>query len=112
MTEYVTKQGDTWDAIAKRLYGDERFLDVLIRANINHRKTVVFRMGSGWQCQRSIRSRRHTSSTFRLGKGETDGTAADKTSVAFFCIENGRDGGSDAGSSFLFLYRQRECRGR
>lgn len=42
MTEYVTKQGDTWDAIAKRLYGDERFLDVLIRANINHRKTVVF----------------------------------------------------------------------
>ena len=45
MTEYVTKQGDTWDAIAKRLYGDERFLDVLIRANINHRKTVVFSYG-------------------------------------------------------------------
>ena len=42
MAEYITRQGDTWDVISKRLYGDERFMDVLIRANINHRKTVVF----------------------------------------------------------------------
>ena len=42
MAEYITRQGDTWDVISKRLYGDERFMDVLIRANVNHRKTVVF----------------------------------------------------------------------
>ena len=45
MAEYITRQGDTWDVISKRLYGDERFMDVLIRANINHRKTVVFSYG-------------------------------------------------------------------
>lgn len=42
MAEYITRQGDTWDVISKRLYGDERFMDVLIRANINHRKTGFF----------------------------------------------------------------------
>lgn len=41
-TTYVTRQGDAWDVISKRLYGDERFMDELIRANIEHRKTVLF----------------------------------------------------------------------
>ena len=44
-TTYVTRQGDAWDVISKRLYGDERFMDELIRANIEHRKTVLFSYG-------------------------------------------------------------------
>lgn len=45
MAQYITRQGDTWDVMAKRLYGDEHFMDVLIKANVNHRKTVVFSYG-------------------------------------------------------------------
>lgn len=42
---YTTQQGDTWDVIAKRFYGDEHYFDVLIRANIAHRKIVIFPYG-------------------------------------------------------------------
>ena len=38
----VTQAGDTWDRLAKKLYGDERFMDRLIKANLAHRMTVVF----------------------------------------------------------------------
>ena len=37
-----TISGDTWDILSKRTYGDERFMDVLMRANITHRKAVIF----------------------------------------------------------------------
>lgn len=37
-----TIQGDTFDLIAKRVYGDERFALALIEANPEHRKTVRF----------------------------------------------------------------------
>lgn len=45
MKTTVTVQGDTWDILAKRLYGNELFMNVLICANINHRKTVIFPAG-------------------------------------------------------------------
>ena len=45
MTSYTTQQGETWDLIAKRLYGDEHYFDVLIKANIAYRKIVVFPYG-------------------------------------------------------------------
>lgn len=45
MATVITRQGDTWDIIAKRQYGDELFMDVLINANFNHRKTVMFAAG-------------------------------------------------------------------
>ena len=41
----VTQAGDTWDRLAKKLYGDERFMDRLIKANLVHRMTVVFSSG-------------------------------------------------------------------
>lgn len=44
-TTYTTTQGDTWDIIAKKVYGAELLLDVLIEANIKHRKTVIFSAG-------------------------------------------------------------------
>lgn len=45
MTTYTTKQGDTWDIISNNQYGDELFMDVLIKENIDHRKTVLFPAG-------------------------------------------------------------------
>ncbi len=45
MKTITTVQGDTWDIIAKREYGNELLMDVLIKANIQHRKTVIFSAG-------------------------------------------------------------------
>lgn len=45
MTTTTTKQGDTWDILAKTLYGSEMYMDILINANIAHRKTVIFHAG-------------------------------------------------------------------
>lgn len=45
MTTVTTKQGDMWDTLAKELYGNEMFMDVLIRANFAYRKTVLFPAG-------------------------------------------------------------------
>ncbi len=39
---YVTKSGDTWDVIAKRLYGNEVFMADLMRANPEHMNVVIF----------------------------------------------------------------------
>lgn len=45
-TTTITRQGDTWDILAKRLYGNEHYIEELIAANIDHRKTVVFSYGA------------------------------------------------------------------
>ena len=45
MKTTTTIQGDTWDILAKRLYGNELFMDVLINANINHRRIAIFPAG-------------------------------------------------------------------
>lgn len=45
METTVTQQGDTWDILSKRLYGDEHFMEKLIQANYKHRKTVLFSYG-------------------------------------------------------------------
>jgi phage tail protein X len=43
---YTTKQGDTWDGIAKSLYGDEKYTKQLMRANgLAYLSTVVFAAG-------------------------------------------------------------------
>lgn len=42
---YTTIQGDMWDLIAKRLYGDEAALNVLLEANQQYADTVVFPAG-------------------------------------------------------------------
>ncbi|MBI9092727.1 MAG: tail protein X [Desulfobacterium sp.] len=39
---YITTQGDTWDIIAFKLYGNEKAMDKLIEANPAHRDTVFF----------------------------------------------------------------------
>lgn len=45
MATIKTISGDTWDILAKRQYGSESFMNVLIAANIAHRKTVIFPAG-------------------------------------------------------------------
>lgn len=45
MKTYETVAQDTWDIIAKQVYGSEALMDQLIRANLQHRKTVFFSAG-------------------------------------------------------------------
>lgn len=42
MKTYITIQGDTWDAIAKKTLDSEYHMISLIEANLNHRETVIF----------------------------------------------------------------------
>lgn len=42
---YTTTAGDTWDALALTLLGNERYLDLLILANPAHAYTVRFGAG-------------------------------------------------------------------
>ncbi len=45
MKTIKTKQGDTWDILAKRYYGNERFMDVLIKANPAYQEVLLFSSG-------------------------------------------------------------------
>ncbi len=45
MNKYTTIQGDMWDGIAKKLYGAETAMNVLLEANPEHIDTVVFSAG-------------------------------------------------------------------
>lgn len=46
MAQMKTLQGDTWDMLAFRAYGNEKMMDVLIKANFEHRDVVVFSHGT------------------------------------------------------------------
>lgn len=45
LDKYITVQGDMWDSIAKRLYGTEAALNVLLEANQQYADIVVFPAG-------------------------------------------------------------------
>lgn len=42
---YTTIQGQTWDQIAKDVYGEERYADILMRANMIYLDTFIFEAG-------------------------------------------------------------------
>ena len=46
MDKYTTVQGDMWDLIAKRKYGTEKAMDVLVEANQQYADVVVFGAGT------------------------------------------------------------------
>lgn len=46
MATIRTIQGDTWDKVAKRAYGNEKLMDLLIQANPAHNATAVFSAGA------------------------------------------------------------------
>lgn len=39
---YKTIQGDTWDGIAVKVYGDEKYMNELLEANQAHREIIIF----------------------------------------------------------------------
>lgn len=43
--KYTTVQGDMWDSIAYKVYGDSKRADVLIAANPEHRLVYIFSAG-------------------------------------------------------------------
>lgn len=42
---YTTVQGDTWDIIAFKVYGEERYMSKLIEANLEYIDTFFFAAG-------------------------------------------------------------------
>lgn len=42
---YTTVSGDTWDIVAYKAYGNEMYMDTLIKANIEHKDTCIFPAG-------------------------------------------------------------------
>ena len=46
MKTYTTIQGDMWDGIAKKVYGTENGMNVLLKANMQYRNTVIFLAGT------------------------------------------------------------------
>lgn len=45
MNTYLTTQGDTWDSIAYRLWGEERLMDTLLACNPDHADVLIFPAG-------------------------------------------------------------------
>jgi phage tail protein X len=45
MRTYTTLQGDAWDLIAYRIYGDESYMKYLIEANWDYADVLVFPSG-------------------------------------------------------------------
>lgn len=45
MTNYVTIQGDMWDLIAYKVYGNEKYINLLLEANEEYRETAIFSSG-------------------------------------------------------------------
>ena len=42
---YTTVSGDTWDIVAYKAYGNEMYMDTLIKANIEYKDTYIFSAG-------------------------------------------------------------------
>lgn len=42
MAIFTTRQGDTWDSIAHSVYGNEAYMQEMIRMNWPHVDTLVF----------------------------------------------------------------------
>ena len=45
MDTYTTIQGDMWDSISQKIYGDVKYTDVLINANTEYHDTYIFGAG-------------------------------------------------------------------
>jgi len=50
MRNYTTIQGDTWDMVAFKVYGHERYLKELIETNPAHIHTAIFSGGIVLSC--------------------------------------------------------------
>lgn len=50
MTNYTTIQGDMWDYIAYKVYGNEKYIKLLMNANQEYRDYAVFPQGIRLVC--------------------------------------------------------------
>ena len=50
MITYITIQGDSWDAIAYKLYEDEGQMKALIEANLDYADMLIFPQGVELNC--------------------------------------------------------------
>ena len=54
MNKYTTVQGDMWDAIAYKIFGNELYMNELLEANETYRNTAIFQQDHiehpGHQC--------------------------------------------------------------
>lgn len=46
MKTYTTIQGDTWDLISYKIFGDEKYMRYLIEANWDYADVLVFSSGA------------------------------------------------------------------
>ncbi len=72
MAEYITIQGDTWDAIAYRLYGDESYMKDLIEANRPHIDTMVFPSGTVLQVPEMVKDEEYDAPFWREDDSDED----------------------------------------
>ena len=42
---YTTVSGDTWDIVAYKAFGNEMYMNTLIKANIEYKDTYIFPAG-------------------------------------------------------------------
>ncbi|MCX4326455.1 MAG: tail protein X [Lachnospiraceae bacterium] len=42
---YTTIFGDTWDIVAYKVYGNEMYMDILIKANLEYKDIYIFPAG-------------------------------------------------------------------
>ena len=42
---YTTIQGDTWDIVAYKVYGNEMYMDTLMKANLEYKDIFIFPAG-------------------------------------------------------------------
>jgi len=45
MSNYTTISGDTWDLIAYKILGSEKYMDLLIKNNLQHKEIAIFPAG-------------------------------------------------------------------
>ena len=45
LNTYTTKSGDTWDIVAYKVWGDEMYMDTLMKANLEYKDIFIFPAG-------------------------------------------------------------------
>jgi len=67
MGSYRTSQGDMWDSISHRVFGDERLMHLLIDANPQYRELAVFPANCELTIPEVSREERVTFPPWRVG---------------------------------------------
>ena len=72
MVIYTTIQGDTFDGIAFKLYGDEGYMKDLIEANLDYADMLIFPQGVELNCPDLIYEVDNGAPFWREDDGEED----------------------------------------